>query len=148
MDKSNGAKLSKAILEMKFMKKTKEKVEKEIDDAEGQAMYSDQITDEMRKTGNLVFISTSITNCKNLVDGRLSFGGMNPEIEKYMKKDYNKLVADEESKKEKDVTDVEMATGYSSLIDTVGKKFQSKQNSNNKQKHNKRFKKPHIDKLY
>lgn len=146
MDNPNVAKLSKAILEMKFMKKTKEKVEKEIDDAEGQAMYSDQITEEMRRTGNLVFISTSITICKNLVDGRLSFGGMNPEIEKYMTKDYNKLIAEEEMRKEKDVTDLEMIEGYSTLVETVGKKFQSKQN-NAKQKH-KRFKKPNIDKLY
>lgn len=146
MDKQNVSKLSKAILEMKFMKKTKEKVEKEIDDAEGQAMYSDQITDEMRKTGNLVFISTSMTICKNLVDGRLSFGGMNPEIEKLMAKDYNKFVGEAETRKEKDVTDVEMAEGYSTLVETVGKKFQTKQ-YNPKQKH-KKFKKPNIDKLY
>lgn len=145
MEKPN-VKLSKAILEMKFMKKTKEKVEKENEDAEGQAMYSDQITDEMRKSGNLVFITTSITNCKNLVDGRLSFGGMNPEIQKYMEKDYNKLLADEDTKKEKEVTDVEMAEGYSTLVDTVGKKFQGKQN-HGKYKH-KKFKKPNNEKLY
>lgn len=131
---------------MKFMKKTKEKVEKELDDAEGQAMYSDQITDEMRKTGNLVFISTSMTICKNLVDGRLSFGGMNPEIEKLMEKDYNKLIGEEEAKKEKDIGDAEMAKGYSTLVETVGKKFQSRQNTP-KQKQRK-FKKPNIDKLY
>lgn len=146
MEKQNVTKLSKGILEMKFMKKTKEKVEKEIDDAEGQAMYSDQITDEMRRTGNLVFISTSMTVCKHLVDGRLSFGGINPEIEKLMAKDYNKLVGEEETKKEKDIGDVEMAEGYSTLVDTVGKKFHSRQNTP-KQKH-KKFKKPNIDKLY
>lgn len=146
MDDKSNVKLSKGILEMKFMKKTKEKVEKQADDAEGQAMYSNQITEEMRKTGNLVFITTSMTICKNLVDGRLSFGGMNPEIEKYMANDYNKLVSEEEMKKEKDVTDVQMAEGHSTLVDTIGKKFQSKQN-NPKQRH-KKFKKPNIDKLY
>lgn len=128
--------LSKTILEMKFMKKTKEKVQKEIEDAEGQAMYSNEITEEMRRSGNLVFIETSITNCKNLIDGRLSFGGMNPEVEKLMANDYIKLLEAEEKRREKDITDVEMAQGYSSVVDTIGKKFSTKQS---KQKH--RFKK-------
>ncbi|KAG5871954.1 hypothetical protein JTB14_024945 [Gonioctena quinquepunctata] len=94
---------------MKFMKKTKQKVEKEMEDSEGQAMYSSEITEEMRRTGNLLFITTSMTNCKNLIDGRLSFGGMNPEIEKLMMNDYAKLLEGEERRKEKDITDAEMA---------------------------------------
>lgn len=125
---------------MKFMKKTKERVDKEKDDAEGRAMYSDQITEEMKKAGNLIFISTSISNCKNLIDGRLSFGGMNPEIEKLMSKDYNQLLEAEERKKEKEVTDVEMADGYSSLVNTMGKKFNSNKNKTSFAK--KKFMKP------
>lgn len=118
--------LSKGILEMKFMKKTKEKVEKELDDKEGQTMYSNEITEEMRRTGNLVFITTSIVNCKNLIDGRLSFGGMNQDIEKLMANDYAKILEQEEKRKEKDVTDVEMAKGYSTLVDNMSKKFKNK----------------------
>lgn len=46
MDDPKRAKLSKSILEMKFMKKTKERVEKEEEDAEGHAMYSKEITEK------------------------------------------------------------------------------------------------------
>lgn len=140
MEGSSHVNLSKNILEMKFMKKTKERVAKENEDAEGRAMYSDQITEEMKEVGNLIFISTSITNCKNLIDGRLSFGGMNPEIEKLMSKDYNKLLEAEERKKEKDVTDVEMAEGYSSLVNTMDKKFHSNKNKTSFKR--KKFQKP------
>lgn len=138
MEDPRNIKLSKGILEMKFMKKTKEKVENE--DAEGKAMYSNQVTEEMKRSGNLVFIATSITDCKNLVDGRLSFGGMNPDIEKLMANDYNKLIETEEKKKEKDVPDIEMAQGYSTLVESIGKKFKSnKPKSKNK---NRKFLKP------
>ncbi|CAG9860054.1 unnamed protein product [Phyllotreta striolata] len=124
--------LSKTILEMKFMKKTKEKVEKALEDKEGNAMYSNEITEEMRRSGNLVFVSTSITNCKNLIDGRLSFGGMNADIEKIMANEFAKLVEQEEKKKEKDVTDVEMAQGYSTLVNNMAKKFNKKSKNKNK----------------
>ncbi|KAJ8920800.1 hypothetical protein NQ315_004941 [Exocentrus adspersus] len=138
MENKKQAVLSKGILEMKFMKKTKEKVQKEMEDAEGQAMYSSEITNEMRRNGNLVFIETSITSCKNLIDGRLSFGGMNPEIEKMMANDYFRLLEVEEKRKEKDITDIEMAEGYSSLVNTMGKKFtcsKDKQVKQSKAKH-------------
>nr|CAH7745081.1 unnamed protein product [Callosobruchus chinensis] len=139
MEHGKPIKLSKAILEMKFMKKTKEKVQKEKEDAEGQAMYSGEITEEMRRTGNLVFVSTSIANCKNLIDGRLSFGGMNPEIEKLMANDYGMQLEEEEKRKEKDITDVEMADGYSTVVKTVEKKFSK---SNKHKFKNKKFMKP------
>lgn len=119
---------------MKFMKKTKEKVEKLADDLEGNQMYTNEITDEMRRTGNIVFVSTSIVNCKNLIDGRLSFGGMNPEIEKLMSNEYAKLLEEQERKKEKDITDTEMAEGYSTLVDTIGKKFNKDKKSKSKKK--------------
>lgn len=133
-DQKEDVKLSKGILEMKFMKKTKEKVEKLADDLEGNQMYTNEITDEMRRTGNIVFVSTSIVNCKNLIDGRLSFGGMNPEIEKLMSNEYAKLLEEQERKKEKDITDTEMAEGYSTLVDTIGKKFNKDKKSKSKKK--------------
>ena len=90
MEEAKPIQLSKSILDMKFMKKTKERVQKEQEDAEGKAMYSNEITEEMKKSGNIIFTETSIFNCRNLVEGRLSFGGMNPEIEKLMTDDFNK----------------------------------------------------------
>lgn len=139
MEERQQAKLSRAVLEMKFMKKTKERVEKEEDDAEGEAMYSGEITEEMKQSGNITFIETSIANCRNLIEGRLSFGGMNPEIEKLMSDDYTKKLEEAEKKKEKDVSDVEMAKKYSTLVDTLGKKFQNK---NNRTWNKKKFMRP------
>lgn len=137
--------LSKQILDMKFMKRTKDRVRKEEEDAEGQAMYSNQITEQMRKSGNVVFIETSISNCKNLIDGRLSFGGMNPDIERLMSDKYVKAIEEAERSKEKDVQDIDMAQGYhSSLVDTMGKKFQNKRQYSNRHsnRHSKKFMKP------
>ncbi|GLV38831.1 M-phase phosphoprotein 6 [Carabus blaptoides fortunei] len=85
MDKGQSKpKLSRAILDMKFMKKTKERVEKEQEDAEGQAMYSNDITEQMRRGGKYAVVEVSVNFCKDLIEGRLSFGGMNPEIERIM----------------------------------------------------------------
>lgn len=132
MEDKKRVQLSKQILDMKFMKRTKERVEKEEEDAVGKAMYSDQITEQMRKSGHIIFVSTSIGNCKTLIDGRLSFNGMNPEIERIMAEKYQKTLDDIEKEKEKDVSDVNMAKGYSTLVDTMGKKFHNKRNRNKK----------------
>ncbi|KAK4880101.1 hypothetical protein RN001_008247 [Aquatica leii] len=126
MEHKKNAKLSRAVLEMKFMKKTKERVEKEEDDAEGEAMYSSEITEAMRKSGNINFTEISIVNCKDLLEGRLSFNGMNPEIEKLTKDDYQKQFEKQEKVKDKDITDAEMAANYSSTIETIGNKFLDK----------------------
>ncbi|XP_050308850.1 M-phase phosphoprotein 6 [Anthonomus grandis grandis] len=139
MEQDKGVKLSKTILEMKFMKKTKEKVLKEQEDAEGQAMYSNEITEAMRRDGNIIFREASISLCKNLVEGRLSFGGMNPDVEKLMEKDYNKQIFESERKKEKDISDEQMAKDYSSVVDTIGNKFKGKRSKN------KTFQKPAKD---
>lgn len=132
MEENKKVKLSKGVLDMKFMKKTRERVKKEEEDAEGQAMYSQEITEDMKKSGNIIFMDTSIMSCKDLMEGRLSFGGMNPEIERIMADTYNKKLGEVEKLKEKDVTDVEMAKGYSSLNETMAKKFQPKGQRNSK----------------
>ncbi|XP_022901799.1 M-phase phosphoprotein 6 [Onthophagus taurus] len=138
MQESKRAKLSKAILDMKFMKKTRDRVLKEEEDAEGQDMYANEITDEMRKSGNIIFVETGIFHCKDLIEGRLSFGGMNPDVEKLMQEGYTEKLTEANLKKEQEVTDVEMAKGYSSLIDNMGKKFQNKKNKNFNVQHKKK----------
>lgn len=126
MEETKKVKLSKAILDMKFMKKSKERVEKEDDDAEGYAMYSSEISEEMRRCGTTIFVPARIAQCKDLLDGRFSFGGMNPEVEKIMSDQYTKMLEEVERQKEKDITDAELASGYSTLVDTMGKKFKPK----------------------
>lgn len=140
MDSDQKAKLSKSILDMKFMKRSKERVEKEEEAAEGQAMYSKNITDEMRKSSRIVFIEASITTCKDLIDGRLSFKGMNADVEKQMSNSYYKRLDVINRKTEKDVTDVEMAENYSAAADHINKKFQNKRNRNKR-----KFMKPSDD---
>ncbi|RZC39786.1 MPP6 domain containing protein [Asbolus verrucosus] len=130
MEEVKQLKLSKSILDMKFMKKTKERVQKEQEDAEGKAMYSNEITDEMKKSGNIVFTETSIYHCRNLIEGRLSFGGMNPEIERLMLNDFAKKMQEAEKRKETDVSDVQMAQEYSTLVNTISNKFSGRKNKN------------------
>lgn len=127
---SNGkSRLSKSILDMKFMKRTKEKVQKEEDAAEGKAMYSSEITTAM-ELGNNFVIDTSFASCADLIVGRFSCGGMNPELERILEKEeqqetLSKADASRAKKAEmiKDVSDESMVKHYSSLVKTLGKKF-------------------------
>ncbi|XP_044750288.1 M-phase phosphoprotein 6 [Coccinella septempunctata] len=118
--------LSKGVLEMKFMKKSKETALKQLQAEESRRIYSEEITEGMKKTGNTVFLETSISNCKGLIEGRLSFLGANPEIEKMMANEFGDKLNEIESNKDKDVTDFEMAKSLSSVTETIQKKFQKK----------------------
>lgn len=69
--------------------------------------------------------------CENLIVGRLSFHGMNPEIERILELE---LQADHaEVVNEKDVSDFEMASRYNILVGTVSRKFNSKRDRGNLQ---------------
>jgi len=111
---------------MKFMKRTKEKVIKEEDAAEGRAMYLSEMTDKML-TGNSQFIiEPSYVPCENLKDGRVSFRGMNPEIERLLELEEMEKQAKVEKDVKKDVTDAEMADYYGNVVRTMQKKFETK----------------------
>ncbi|XP_058463218.1 M-phase phosphoprotein 6 [Malaya genurostris] len=130
-------KLSKGILEMKFMSRTREKIEKENDDAEGRALYSNEITDKMLHGSSKYIIETSYVPCEDLIEGRVSYGGMNPEIERIIELEKNKDLAAliekeraeaaERQKMRRDVPDEEMAKFYTSVVKTVKKKFDKRQ---------------------
>lgn len=70
-------------------------------------------------------IEPSFVPCENLIVGRLSFLGMNPEIERIMELEQT---ANDQKKKvnEKDVSDLEMANRYNTLVGTVSRKFSTK----------------------
>lgn len=129
MEHKKNSKLSRAVLDMKFMKRTKERVEKEKDDADGEAMYANEITEAMRKSGNVNFTEISIGTCRDLIEGRLSFNGMNTDIEKLMT-DYHQKFIKAEKAKETEVSDVEMAKSYTSTVQTLGNKFETKRKRN------------------
>ncbi|XP_014358316.2 M-phase phosphoprotein 6 [Papilio machaon] len=77
--------LPKSVLDMKFMKRSKDRIERELENTKGhEELYSNIITNEMRSaTGNYVS-EASFIYCEDLLEGRLSFKGMNPEIERLM----------------------------------------------------------------
>ncbi|XP_034829740.1 M-phase phosphoprotein 6 [Maniola hyperantus] len=96
--------LPKSVLEMKFMKKTKERLEKELENTLGhEDLYSNIITNEMRHaTGNYISES-SFVFCEDLIEGRVSFKGMNPEIERIMESENKQNDCDGEM--QKDISD-------------------------------------------
>ncbi|EOB00887.1 M-phase phosphoprotein 6, partial [Anas platyrhynchos] len=67
--------------------------------------------------------------CEDLLYGRMSFKGFNPEIEKLMVQMNSKSKKEEievDDKMEADVSDEEMARRYETLVGTIGKKFLKK----------------------
>lgn len=144
------AKLSKSILEMKFMRRTKDKVRREEEDEKSRAMYSGEITDKMLKGECPFIVETSYVPCENLSDGRYSFRGMNPEIERIIQLETAEIDAAKDKNVTKDVTDVEMsASYYQNVKKTIERKFQSK---NQRRRHRgddggqrPQFKKPKMD---
>lgn len=105
----NRPKLSKSILEMKFMKRTKEKVEKQEFQEEGEEYFGNELTKRMKKESERFVIEPSYVFCEKLVDGRISFQGMNPEIEKLMEEERKNEQIRLEQKAETDISDEQMA---------------------------------------
>ena len=129
MPAAGKSRLSKSILDMKFMKRTKEKVEKEEDAADSRAMYAGEISTQMEHGNNFV-VDSSFASCADLIVGRFSCGGMNPELERILEREeqediLSKAEANRAKKAEmiKDVSDASMVKHYSSLVKTLGKKF-------------------------
>lgn len=111
---------------MKFMKRTKEKVIKEEDAAEGRAMYLSEMTDKMLTKDSQFIIEPSYVPCENLTEGRISFRGMNPEIERLLELEEQERQSKLDHDVKKDVTDTEMADYYGNVVRTMQKKFETK----------------------
>lgn len=118
------AKLSSNVLEMKFMKKSKEKCEMEAEEEKRKILFESEIPDALIKEGDLCVMEPSFVPCLQLSNGRFSFKGANREIEKLMEEIEQK---DPEKLKQMDgISDKEMAERYSTLVGTIKKKFTSK----------------------
>lgn len=111
----NKSKLSKSILEMKFMSKTKEKVEKQMIEKEGEEYFCSQFAIKMSNKYDQFIIEPSFAVCEELIEGRLSFNGMNPELEKLLEEEEINKQMELEKKLETDVTDEQMADKWLSL---------------------------------
>lgn len=131
-------KLSKNLLRMKFMqrgldsetKKQLEEEEKKIISEEH--WYLD--LPELKEKESLIIEEQSFLLCEDLLYGRMSFRGFNPEVEKLMLQMNGKKKAAEEVEEEAvelDVSDEEMARRYETLVGTIGKKFAKKRDRAN-----------------
>ncbi|XP_015181232.1 PREDICTED: M-phase phosphoprotein 6 [Polistes dominula] len=107
--------LSKSILEMKFMKRTKDKVEKQMIEKEGEDYFGGQFSVKMSSKSDQFIIEPSFVICEGLIEGRLSFKGMNPELEKLLEMEEINKQMELEKKQETDVTDEQMADKWLSL---------------------------------
>ncbi|NXW65428.1 MPH6 phase, partial [Eurystomus gularis] len=82
---------------------------------------------DLKEKESFIIEERSFMPCEELLYGRMSFKGFNPEIEKLMIQMNSKCKKEEievDDKMEADVSDEEMARRqYETLVGTIGKKF-------------------------
>ncbi|KFV67870.1 M-phase phosphoprotein 6 [Dryobates pubescens] len=127
-------KLSKNLLRMKFMQRgldsqTKKQLEEEEKKIISEEHWYLDLPD-LKEKESFIIEERSFMPCEDLLYGRMSFKGFNPEIEKLMIQMNSKCKEKEmevDEKMEADVSDEEMARRqYETLVGTIGKKFMRK----------------------
>uniref|UniRef100_A0A8C3KS75 M-phase phosphoprotein 6 n=1 Tax=Calidris pygmaea TaxID=425635 RepID=A0A8C3KS75_9CHAR len=81
---------------------------------------------DLKEKESFIIEERSFMPCEDLLYGRMSFKGFNPEVEKLMIQMNSKCKEEEievDDKMEADVSDEEMARRYETLVGTIGKKF-------------------------
>ncbi|XP_035868161.1 M-phase phosphoprotein 6 isoform X2 [Phyllostomus discolor] len=88
---------------------------------------------ELKEKESFIIEEQSFLLCEDLLYGRMSFRGFNPEVEKLMiqMNSKNKAEEVEDETVELDVSDEEMARRYETLVGTIGKKFVKKRDRAN-----------------
>ncbi|KAH0507416.1 M-phase phosphoprotein 6 [Microtus ochrogaster] len=131
-------KLSKNLLRMKFMQRGLDSETKKQLEEEEKKMISDEHwyldLPEFKEKESLIIEEQSFSLCEDLLYGRMSFRGFNPEVEKLMLQmnSKNKAAPEENDETvEVDVSDEEMARRYETLVGTIGKKFAKKRDRAN-----------------
>nr|XP_003228569.1 PREDICTED: LOW QUALITY PROTEIN: M-phase phosphoprotein 6 [Anolis carolinensis] len=129
------SKLSKNFLRMKFMQRGLDSETKKQLEDEAQKIISEdhRKTDlpELKEKESFIIEERSFTPCEDLLFGRMSFKGFNPEVEKLMIQMNSRFQEAEgtgegDAAMEADVSDEEMARRYETLVGTIGKKFLKK----------------------
>lgn len=111
---------------MKFMKKSKEKAEREQEDLESRDLFETDITKALKSSEGAQFIiEHSMVPIERLLNGRMSFKGMNPDVERLMEQETRELREQEKARErlqsnKPEISDVDMAKR---LGKTVSKKF-------------------------
>ncbi|NWU96629.1 MPH6 phase, partial [Upupa epops] len=139
-------KLSKNLLRMKFMQRGLDSQTKKQLEEEEKKIISDEHwyldLPDLKEKESFIIEERSFMPCEDLLYGRMSFKGFNPEIEKLMIQMNSRgkeEEIEEDDKMEADVSDEEMARRqvafydiinvsqqYETLVGTIGKKFMRK----------------------
>jgi len=140
---NSGGALSKGLLQMKFMQKTASKLQQEVEEEEIGALEEQWVIESLPKE-YLALISSdepstkaaaddelfeynlSITVLEQLSFGRMSFQGMNPEVELLMRNEGKSEEEVSQQAPETSVTDEDMAEQYSSFVKNMDNKFKTK----------------------
>ena len=104
------ATLSKNLLKMKFMKNTSEKEERQAEERKSTLVMEGNLNEEVREEEQKYVIQSSFGPCEDLRFGRISYQGMNPELEQVDKE------PEEPARDAQDVDPEEMAERYTKLI--------------------------------
>lgn len=109
--------LSKNVLSMKFMQRTKRKVEEKEEEEKSAHLLSresksDDLDPQQNPESKVYPVEESFVNCEGLVFGRMSFKGMNPEIERLMEE---KRKPEAKELEETEVSKYEMSQRYQNL---------------------------------
>ncbi|XP_071089456.1 M-phase phosphoprotein 6-like [Haliotis cracherodii] len=129
---TNPTKLSKNVLQMKFMQRSVLRIENEQNEEENNRAIDDEhwVMDvpPLPKKQSRYDIQPSYVACENLCFGRMSYKGFNPEVEKLMAIHNTQMELDaaEERERETHVSQDEMAERYKSLVGIIAKKFTKK----------------------
>lgn len=84
-------KLSKTVLEMKFMKRSKEKkINPLINDVDNIKYI--ELFDKIPNPNSNFIVQESFVPCENLIMGRVSFNGMNPHIEEILRNEHQEKI--------------------------------------------------------
>uniref|UniRef100_A0A8C5WSB4 M-phase phosphoprotein 6 n=1 Tax=Laticauda laticaudata TaxID=8630 RepID=A0A8C5WSB4_LATLA len=114
------SKLSKNLLRMKFMQRGLDSETKKQLEEEEKKIISEEHwfldRPELKEKESLIIEERSFAMCEDLLYGRMSFKGFNPEVEKLMvqmnSRHKTEDTGEEMNAKEADVSDEEMARRY------------------------------------
>ncbi|XP_054631320.1 M-phase phosphoprotein 6 [Dunckerocampus dactyliophorus] len=130
---ADSVKLSKNVLRMKFMQRGLDAETKKQLQEDEKRIISDEHwyldLPEQQSKESFIVEEKSFAPFEELLFGRMSFKGFNPEVEKLMmlmnpRSTSAKQEADPNaSRMQTDVTDEEMALRYQSLVESMKKKF-------------------------
>ncbi|XP_053741709.1 M-phase phosphoprotein 6 [Synchiropus splendidus] len=131
----DSSKLSKNLLRMKFMQRCMDAETKKQLEEDERRIISDEHwyldLPELKSKESIIIEEKSFVPFEDLMYGRMSFKGFNPEVEKLMKvmnpaREEERQEVDDIGRMQTDVTDEEMALRYESLVSSMKKKFAKK----------------------